>query len=243
MVDWIVDPLVVQAAATMPAFAVPRAEAEAIRDFLYFGDPGQPEPALAARALMALPPAVDHDVDWAEVKERVLGHVCVHCHMNDHELDNGPGTKGGLGYPGIGLAFRTYERIVWGAVDKNSQRRYSVMQTRRGDAMPRLLLALVARRVEHRRDNLQPFEHRELPGFTDDVLGMPMGLPTLSDEQIGIVRKWIEQGCQGQDEITGKAGFTDGFLVPDGPIGKNQGCELRAPAATPPEWNTAPRPK
>ncbi len=256
VVDWIVDPKSVEAAATMPNFAVPRAEAEAIRDFLFYGDPGPAEPARDARALLALPPAADHEVGWSEVKEKVLGHVCVHCHMNDHELDQGPGNRGGLGYPGIGLSFRTYERTVWGAFDVgrnayrpggrrssgHNGRRYSVMETRPGDPMPRLLLVLVARRLENQRDDQPPLEHRALPGFGPDVLGMPLGLPALTDEQIGIVRAWIEQGCPGPTEVTGKPGFTDGFLVPDGPIAKNQGCELRAPADPPPAWNTAPRP-
>ena len=256
VIDWIVDPKSVVAAATMPILGVPRADAAAIRAFLFYGDPGPTEPALAARALMALPPAADHPVGWSEVKEKVLGHVCVHCHMNDHELDQGPGNRGGLGYPGVGLSFRTYERTVWGAIDlaprayrpgghRSSDgpvHRYSVLQTRPGDPMPRLLLALVTRRLENRRDYQQPLEQRALPGYDPDVLGMPLGLPALTDQQIGIVRAWIEQGCPGPTEVTGKPGFTDGFLVPDGPIAENQGCELRAPADPPPAWNTAPRP-
>jgi hypothetical protein len=188
------------------------------------------------------PPPVDRDVDWEEAKEKVIGHVCVHCHMNDHEKDNGPGNLGGLGYPGIGLAFRTYERIVWGAVDKDTGRRYSVLRRRPGERLPRIVEVMLVRRVENRRDFLKPFEDRAMPGFGKSPrLGMPLGLPALSDEQIAIVMKWIEQDCLGQERVTGKPGFTDGFLVPDGPIDRNQGCELRPPADPPPRWSSRPR--
>ena len=75
------------------------------------------------------PPPAPRYVSWADVKEQVLGHVCVHCHMNDHEKDTGPGNLGGLGYKGDGLAMRTYEMLVRGAVDEKGQR-YSVLVPR-----------------------------------------------------------------------------------------------------------------
>jgi hypothetical protein len=61
---------------------------------------------------LVLPPAVIGPVSWAEVKESTLGRICVHCHMNDHERDNGPGNQGGYGWPGVGLRMRTYETLV-----------------------------------------------------------------------------------------------------------------------------------
>src|SRR3972149_4850714 len=64
----------------------------------------------------------------------------------------------------------------------------------------------------------------------EGVMGMPMGYPSMTDEELGILRAWIEQGCPGPTAVTGKPGFTDGFLVPDGPIRGNPGCQLRRPA-------------
>ncbi len=188
---------------------------------------------------MALPPSVDREVSWAEVKQRVLGVVCVHCHMNDHEKDAGPGNRGGLGFAGVELSFRTYERAVWGAAGTDGVR-YSVFETLPGESLPRILQGLLLRRAENRRDLLAPFADRERPDFADGLFGMPLGLPALDDEEIGIVRAWIDQGCPGPTQVTGRAGFTDGLLVPDGPIAVNRGCGLRAPADPPPKWSSAP---
>ena len=76
----------------------------------------------------------------------------------------------------------------------------------------------------------------EVVEFGEGRLGMPLGLPAMTDEQFGILRAWIEQGCPGPTKVTGRPDKDDGFLVPDGPIKKNKGCELRAPADPPPKW-------
>jgi hypothetical protein len=34
-----------------------------------------------------------------------------------------------------------------------------------------------------------------------------------------------------------KTAINDGFLVPDGPLKKNKGCELRGPEAPRPTWS------
>jgi mono/diheme cytochrome c family protein len=239
VVAWIMNPQAVQPSATMPNFAVPKETAELIRDYLFYGDP-EIGPAPTARRYadaMKLPPAVERPVDWVEVKEKVLGQVCVHCHMNDYEKDTGPGNTGGMGYAGLGLSFRTYRRIVWGARDKKTGERYSVLVPREGEKLPRLLQVLLIRRVENMRDYHEPFADHALPVYpAKDVLGMPMGFAALSDEQIGIVRAWIEQGCKGRNDVSGKPGFDDGYLVADGPVKKNQGCELRKPGTPPPDW-------
>jgi len=237
MIAWILDPPSIKPGTIMPKLGMPREDAEAIRDFLLGADP-QLVPAPAAAD--ALPPAVDHKVGWAEVKERVLGKVCVHCHMNDHEKDTGPGNLGGLGYVGIGLSFRTYERTVSGAVDPDTKQRYSVLVPRKGEKLPRVLQAMLRRRDENVRDLVAVGEDHERPHFGDGLLGMPLGYPAMTDEEIGILRAWIEQGCPGPTEVSGKPGFTDGFLVPDGPIKVNRGCQLRMPADPPPKWAAAP---
>ncbi|MSQ81586.1 MAG: c-type cytochrome [Myxococcales bacterium] len=121
LVKWLLNPQSVQPNTTMPKLGLSQTEAEILRDYLYFADPLlAPAPSLPTSppttALHLLPAAVARPVGWAQVKERVLGKVCVHCHMNDHENDTGPGNGGGMGYKGVGLSFRTYERAVCGAL-------------------------------------------------------------------------------------------------------------------------------
>lgn len=239
IVDWIVEPSALLPGTRMPTLGIPREEAELIADFVLFADVGElpaPEPE---HAVMELPPAVDRQVSWEEVKERVFGKVCVHCHMNDHEKDTGPGNLGGLGFAGVGLSFRTYERTVWGAA--RDGKRYSVLQPLPGEKLPRVLQVMLLRRVENRRDLLGPYADRALPPLgSDELLGMPLGLPAMTDEELGILRAWIEQGCVGPAAVTGRSDVTDGFLVPDGPIAVNRGCGLREPADPPPAWASAP---
>jgi hypothetical protein len=231
---WIRDPKSVQASAVMPAQQLSDEELGRIVDFLFFGDP-----ELGAAPELRTPTVVPaaHPVSWEEVKDRVLGKVCVHCHMNDYEKDKGPGNQGGLGYAGIGLAMRTYEALVWGAIDRSSGGRYSVLVPRDGERYSPLVEALRRRRVEAARDQVPAFADHERPAFPPGAApGMPLGLPAMTDEEIGLVQRWIDDGCPGPTKVWGMAGVYDGLLVPDGPIAKNQGCELRAPSAARPAW-------
>lgn len=236
-VAWIVDPPSVWPGATMPTFGLSTADAELIRDYLVAGS-FAPAPAPPAEPLLAMPPPATHPVGWEEVKARVLGKVCVHCHMNDHEKDVGPGNLGGLGFVGRGLAMRTYEMLVRGAHSPDGKR-YSVLQALPGEPWPRILDVMVRRRVENLRDLLGPFADHARPDYPAGALGMPMGLPAMTDEELGILRRWIDDGCPGPTAVTGKPGFTDGLLVPDGPIAKNSGCGQREPAKKRPAWATA----
>ena len=115
-----------------------------------------------------------------------------------------------------------------------------MLQRQPGEAWPRILEVMVRRRVENLRDHVTPLADHDRPAYPAGALGMPMGLPTMTDEEIGLLRRWIEDGCPGPTRVTGRPGFTDGFLVPDGPIKPNRGCQLRAPAAKPPRWSTRP---
>ncbi len=171
---WIADPQSVSAAATMPAFGLPADEVLALRDYLFVADPaGQvPEP------VASVPVAVDRPVGWAEVQERVFGRVCVHCHM-DPEANGGrggPGNQGGYGWAATGIELETAAGVAAVA-----------------DRIPAVLLR---RRDEARRDVLAP---GEAPADLDrhPTPGMPLGLPALSDEEIGLVLAWIEQGALG----------------------------------------------
>ncbi|MDQ3035576.1 MAG: hypothetical protein M3Y87_24430 [Myxococcota bacterium] len=240
VVDWIVDPQRIAPGTPMPNLHVRAEDAELIRDFLWFADP-ELEP-MPPKASFVLPPAADHAVGWDEVRERVLGRVCVHCHMNDHERDRGPGSQGGWGWPAERVHFRTYEALVSG-MPGIEDRQWSYVETWDEASMPLLLEVMLRRRDEERRDHVLPFHDHERPRYADHEPGMPMGLPSMTDEEIGIVRAWIEQGCPGPTRVTGMPGITDGFLVPDGPIAANHGCGVRPPAETRPAWSTQPAPE
>jgi mono/diheme cytochrome c family protein len=243
ILDWIVDPKKLLPTTTMPATGVTREEAEFLRDFLLYEDPAlTPAPAVTTPEV---PKPLKRAVPYEEMKERVLGKVCVHCHMNDYEKDPGPGNVGGLGYKGVKLRMRTYESLVSGA-DDGKGGVYSVLVPREGETTAPIVQALLRRRAEAVRDAIAPFEDHELPSYPSGPPGMPLGLPAMTDEEIQLLVTWIAQGCVGPTKVTGIAGINDGFLVPDGPIEKNKGCELRAPSKVRPKWavaSEAPSPK
>ncbi len=234
LVQWIVDPKSVSPTTTMPALGVSKADAEILRDYLLYADP-ELKPAPAPPTLEP-PKLLDRPVSYEEMKENVLGKICVHCHMNDYEKDPGPGNRGGLGFKGIELQMRTYEALVSGYVDTKGKR-VSVLVPREGEKVAPVVLAMLRRRLEAPRDQVAPFDdHAPVPYPKDGLSGMPLGLPTMSDEQIALLATWIAQGCKGPKGITGQPGVFDGYLVPDGPIEKNEGCELRAPSKKRPAW-------
>ena len=241
LIDWILDPTRVLPGTAMPRSDATRGDAELMADFLRFVD--LDVPAAPPLATPALPPPARDPVGWAEVKERVLGRVCVHCHMNDHEKDQGAGNTGGLGFAGVGLSFRTYERTVAGARGLDGTR-HSVLTTLPGEPRPRIITALLQRRDEARRDQVALGDDHARPPYPgpDHLLGMPLGLPSLPDDEIALLLRWLADGCPGPTAVTGRDGFSDGYLVPDGPLAVNQGCALRAPAATRPTWAVAGTP-
>ncbi|GAB4110570.1 MAG: hypothetical protein OHK0013_46450 [Sandaracinaceae bacterium] len=256
LLQWILDPQSLHPGTTMPNLHLDPREAELLRDYLLGVDPAlEPVPTLARHAL---PPPVDRPVGWAEVKERVLGRICVHCHMNDHERDPGPGHVGGFGWPAAGLRMRTYEMLVAGmpcadplaspegaapvAPGSFAGPYCSVLEPREPGGIPPLLEVMLLRHDEAPRDHVAPMHDHDRPPFASERPGMPMGLPAIPDEEIALVRAWIEQGCPGPETVTGMPGIPDGYLVPDGPITVNRGCGVRAPAAQRPAWASHPPP-
>ena len=240
---WILDPQRFHPETGMPQSNLTPEEAETVRDFLFAVDPRLgPTPPLPTPVL---PPAVDRPVSWAEVKESTLGRICVHCHMNDHERDNGPGNQGGYGWPGVGLRMRTYETLVSGQLVRGGTgQRVSVLVPAVPGGVPLLLEAMLLRRVEERRDRVEAFADYVLPpDHGTERLGMPMGLPSIPDAELAVLRAWIEQGCPGPTEVTGMPGIDDGFLVPDGPIPVNHGCAQRDLSDARPSWATQPPPE
>ncbi len=210
---WIQDPQAMSPGALMPGLGLTRAEAELLRDWLWHVDPElEPTPP---EPLTVMTSAVEREVTWAEVDEAVFGHICVHCHMNDHEKDPGPGNEGGLGYDGVDLSMRTYDELRRGYLED-------------GERVPLtegLVDSMMLRHVEARRDHLAPGEDRERPPYSA-ALGMPLGLPAIPLADIMLVQAWIDQGCPGPTETSGLEGVTDGYLVPDGPSDLPGGCGL-----------------
>ncbi len=254
--QWILDPQGLHPGTPMPDLHLTLAEGELVRDYVWFVDPRlEPTPTTAAHVL---PPPVDRPVSWEEVKERVLGRICVHCHMNEHERDPGPGHVGGYGWPAAGLRMRTYEALVSGVLCEDllaaprgsapvppaslTGARCSVLAPRTPGGVAPLLEVMLLRHDEEVRDRVAPMHDHARPHFAAERPGMPMGLPSIPDEEIALVRAWIEQGCVGPTAVTGMPGIPDGFLVPDGPIDQNSGCEVRAPAAERPAWASQPPP-
>ncbi len=234
LVAWIMRPRDFHPETLMPQTGITYPDAQRLAQFILFADPElEPQPPIAQ---MAVPAVLDREVGWAEVKDRVLGRICVHCHMNDHERDRGPGNEGGFGWPGNQLAMRTYEMLIRGAYDPETQERYSVLTPREEGGLSPIIEVMLLRRLEERRDRVHPFHDYERPEHSEHELGMPMGLPSIPDEEVALVRTWIAQGCKGPTEVTGMGGIDDGFLVPDGPLADNDGCELRQPSEERPSW-------
>lgn len=236
IVAWIQNAAQITPGTLMPPSGLSVSEAELVRDFLFFGD--AQVRAMPETLVPAPPKILDRPVPWEEMKARTIGKVCVHCHMNDYEKDTGPGNKGGFGYHGDGLAMRTYEALVNGSVGPDGKR-FSVLVPGKGETLAPILVAMLQRRVEEQRDHVPAFEDVERPAYPKypkAMLGMPMGLPSMTDEELSILATWIAQGCKGPTAVWGKAGTNDGLLVPDGPLKKNEGCEQRGPEHPRPKW-------
>lgn len=169
---WIQDPQAISPRATMPALGLTAQEAAQIRDYLFLADPG----GAPAPALPAPPAAAQRPVRWAEVEERVFGKICVHCHMDPAQNGGraGPGNAGGFGWAPTGIE----------------------LQTRAGVAAhaEQIWEAMLRRRAEAPRDVVAP---GQLPARLrrPALPGMPLGLPPIPDEDLALVRAWIDQGC------------------------------------------------
>ncbi len=170
-VAWIKNPQAISADATMPPSAVTDAEAILLRDYVYGADLASAEPP----AVAADPVASAEPVTWAQVEERVIGKICIHCHM-DPDLNEGragPGNAGGFGWAATGIELQSVEGVIAVA-----------------DKIPAVLLR---RRHEARRDTVTQGQ-RPADLVRDPRPGMPLGLPPIPDEDIALILGWIEQG-------------------------------------------------
>ncbi len=168
---WIRSPQSVSLEATMPTLGLTDEEVLAVRDYVLLADPGWQ----AAKPLGRAPKPTKKPVTWTDVQSRVIGMICVHCHMDPeaNEGRRGPGNAGGFGWPETGIELETYEGVV-AVADKIGP-------------------SLLRRREEAHRDAIDPGQ-KPATLTRPEKPGMPLGLPPLSDEDISLVLGWLEQG-------------------------------------------------
>jgi mono/diheme cytochrome c family protein len=175
---WLLDPSRVKPDAVMPNLGLRPEDARDLAAFLSFGELSPPPSPERHERL----PLLKRRVGFDEVSQQVFSVTCRHCHT-DPDLtdgDGGPGSTGGFGFKPRKIDFSSYRGIQSGGVDAQGRRVSLFSPTSEG--LPRLVAALLARQ-------------REQGGvFSEEVRGMPLGLPALSDEQIQLVESWVAQG-------------------------------------------------
>ena len=164
LVRWLLDPAKLKHDAAMPNLGLSDADARDLAAFLSFGAARAGAPAARFERL----PVLARRVGFDEVNEQVFAVTCRHCHTNPDSAggDGGPGNTGGFGFKPRKIDFSSYQGIQSGGVDAQGERVSLFAPTREG--VPRLVAALVARVSEGAGQE------------SDEVRGMPLGLPPLS---------------------------------------------------------------
>lgn len=178
LAQWLLDPTRVKHDAVMPNLAIPPDDARDLAAFLSFAALEEPPVVSVSPRL----PVLSRRVGFDEVNEQVFAVTCRHCHTNPDSAggDGGPGNTGGFGFKPRKIDFSSYQGIQSGGVTHQGERVSLFAPTKEG--LPRLVAALVARQRE------------EVGKPSDDVRGMPLGLPPLTAEQIQLVESWVDQG-------------------------------------------------
>lgn len=175
---WIADPKAMKPDTAMPTIPMTRDEAELLASYVVRVELAP----VAPEAPKARLPVLSRKVSWDEVSAKVFRNTCWHCHGEPEYAvgDGGPGNTGGFGFKGRGLNVAEYQGIASGSIDDDGNRRsiFAAMD----DGTPRLVRALLARAREERGEK------------DPDILGMPLGLPSLSPEDLQLVESWIAQG-------------------------------------------------
>jgi cytochrome c5 len=175
---WLLDPTKVKHDSAMPSLHLGPQDARDLAAFVSFGEL-QPLPASPSVVRLSV---LTRKVGFDEVNERVFAVTCRHCHTNPDTAngDGGPGNTGGFGFKARKIDFSSYEGIQSGGIDASGQR--VSLFTKTSEGLPLLVAALIARVREDQRV------------VSDEVRGMPLGLPALSPEQIQLVESWVQQG-------------------------------------------------
>ncbi|MCC6215515.1 MAG: c-type cytochrome [Polyangiaceae bacterium] len=178
LVAWIQDPKRLKPDTLMPSMGLKRDEARDVAAYLLRA----PLAPAAPRPVPPRLPLLERRVTFAEVDTAVFTKICRHCHGNeDAELgDGGPGNTGGFGFSPRKLDLASYAGIAAGLLDTKGER--ASVFAKLDDGTPRLVAVLLARQKEE-------------AGRPDPrARGMPLGLPSLTPEQIQLVETWVSQG-------------------------------------------------
>ena len=178
IVTWIKKPGSIKADALMPETPLTDDEAQKIASFVV----GEKLAPIEPKPIPARLPVLERKVAYEELQQRVFNKICWHCHSDaDYAIgDGGPGNTGGFGFVPRGLNLAAYDGILSGSLDDKGERR-SVFEPM-ADGTPRIVASLVARWSE------------EAGKFDPAIRGMPLGLPSLSPEDVQLIETWIAQG-------------------------------------------------
>lgn len=178
LVDWLMDPQAQKPGTLMPATGLGENEAKNVAAYLLYAPLAPPKPKKVAKRL----PVLERKVSYAEVDEKVFHITCRHCHSNeDIQLgEGGPGNTGGFGFAPKRLNLSSHASIQAGYVDAKGERQSVFAPI--SDGTPRIVAAVLARQRE------------EIGEPNPEVRGMPLGLPSLSAEQVQLLETWVMQG-------------------------------------------------
>jgi len=178
LVDWLRDPLQLKQDTAMPQTPMSDAELQNLASFLL----RTPLKKLPKHNPVKRLPTLKRDVGYEEVSAKVFRKICWHCHAQPDFArgDGGPGMTGGFGFVARKLDLSTYEAVASGYLDNQGERRSVFTPFENGDK-PVLVQVLLNRQQEE-------------AGVESKLRGMPLGLPSMSAEQIQLIETWIELG-------------------------------------------------
>ena len=184
LVAYLMDPRADRLSAAMPHYRIDLTQARDLAAFIMDAEAAPPTAPPAATFL----PLLERSVGYAEVADRVLQRICVHCHgpTTGDVAGDGPGNSGGFGFAARRLDLSSFEGVRAGVMVDGE--RVSVLRpdANSSDPTPLLVRVLEARHREERAPIGAPL---------DDLRGMPLGLPALSLRDIQLVRSWVADGA------------------------------------------------
>ncbi len=188
--QWILDPRAIDPNTQMPHPELSRADAIAVRDFVFLGELGRPVRPAAPPTAASLGTS-RRRVRFADVR-RIFQRSCIHCHAHT----SGQGTASALGFAPSSLDLSSIEGVRAGTQLPDGTRRSVIEPDESG--VPPLLARLLRRHEEAardvtapRRDPLTPIA-RERPS---DPVGMPLGLPPMPLDDLRTIAAWLAQGA------------------------------------------------
>lgn len=218
---FIADPPAMNSRVAMPNFDLTAEQAARLRDYV-LSVPSVKETIAAVPADL---PLLDRPVPWEDVRSKVFGRICVHCHMTAAKNggEGGPGNTGGLGFEGKGLDLESWDALAASRV---------LVPRTPGEEAP-LIKRLRIRAIEHARELAGP--HTGSAPVLER--GMPMALPALTPVEMQLLRSWVAQGAPGPD---GRKAIASGANTL--PVNIAELAAFALDCAAPPENAEEPKP-